>query len=70
LNEVKISKATIKDEGKNPRDFVFGIPPDLFKAVVVNILEFNIKNPVSPKSVRVGNDKKSLGFRFHSISFN
>ena len=36
----------------------------------VNILEFHIKSPVSPKSIGVGNDTRLLGLGFQTIMFH
>jgi hypothetical protein len=70
FNGSEIGKANIRVGEKNPRDFLFGIPPELIKSNEVNILEFYVDNPVTPKSVGVNNDTRLLGFGFQSMVFH
>ena len=70
LNGEKIGEIIIKAGEKNPRDITLEIPQNLVKVENANMLEFQIKNPVSPKSIGFNNDTRLLGFRFHTIMFH
>ncbi|MCF6281529.1 MAG: LTA synthase family protein [Candidatus Polarisedimenticolaceae bacterium] len=69
LNEVKIGEVVINFGEKNPQDFMFDIPFQIVKPGKINVLEFHIDNPVSPKSVGFNNDQRLLGLGFESMVF-
>jgi len=69
LNETKIGDIVIKLGEQNPRDFTFDIPSKLLKPGEINVLEFHIENPVSPKSLGVSDGIRLLGLGFYSMVF-
>ncbi len=69
LNGVQIGEVIINMGKQNPQDFLFDIPPQIAEPGKINVLEFNIENPVSPKSVGFNNDQRLLGLGFESMVF-
>lgn len=69
LNDVHIGDVTVKLGEKSPSEFIFTISPELIKQRDVNKLEFRIENPVSPESVGLSSDTRSLGLGFESMVF-
>jgi len=69
FNNEKIGEININLGEQNPRDFEFSIPSELIKPGEVNVLEFHIDKPVSPKSVGVNNDSRLLGLFFYTMVF-
>jgi len=43
--------------------------PGLFKQGAVNLIEFDIKSPKSPKKLGLSKGKRELGFGFRSVTF-
>lgn len=54
--------------GERPRDFVFDLPDQTVKPGEVNVLEFLIANPVTPKSVGINEDGRELGLGFVTMT--
>jgi hypothetical protein len=68
LNNEYIGEVKIKAGEPQPKEFSFGISKKT-KCEEVNTLEFQIENPVSPKSLGIGNDARMLGIGFESMVF-
>jgi hypothetical protein len=68
LNNEYIGEVKIKAHEPQPKEFSFGISKKT-KCEEVNTLEFKIENPVSPKSLGVNSDTRTLGIGFESMIF-
>ena len=67
LNGNMIHKVSIVAGAKNPATFTFALPSETAKYNELNELEFRIKNPVSPQSIGVSADRRTLGFGFQKM---
>ena len=68
LNNEYIGEVKIKAGESQPKEFSFDVSKKT-KCEEVNTLEFQIENPVSPKSIGVSNDARMLGIGFESMIF-
>jgi len=69
LNGISIGEVVIKFGEPNPREFVFDISSQFVRPDKMNVLEFHIDKPVSPKSVGINNDSRLLGLGFETMVF-
>lgn len=69
LNGVKIGDLKINFDENNPQDFVLNIPSRVTETDEMNVLEFKVVDPASPKSLGLGEDPRLLGFGFESMVF-
>lgn len=69
LNGDKIGDLNISFGENDPQDFVFNIPTESIDFGKLNIFEFNVNDPVSPKSLGLSVDPRLLGLGFKSVVF-